>query len=601
MILSGVLIHCDDLTFATTILGMEAVIIRAPREGGRFRFLSELAKPKSFSILFAVIVSFCYFMASVSYAATTESVAGVSPISATVFMASIAYAFVAVVASNLVFRMSDWVLDGHARKAYIPPRVFVAIILFAWLPWALVRFPGNYDPDTIWELLQTYGYFPLSDQHPWFDTLIFASFWRLGDVLGSHVISLLIYTMIQMLATAVVFGCALSYFSQFCPRWMIIFALIFYSLHPFVPMVAQAMMKDSLFACAFTIFVLLFFELMRTRGSALEDRTFTAGFITACLLACLTKKTGFYIVILSLLVCIPLIGKDFRRKCVVVTIVMTILFAVLWESIVLPAVGVRKGSGGEAFSVPFQQVGLLVKSHGSEIKEDDLLILRGVFVSPETIASDYTPLKADAVKSHWNDEASAGNKIRFLRWYTRELTLHPVTYAKAFFALNYPLFVADTSYNHQDVESGLFFIDFKYNKDVSKVLASWSPSASESDISSELDTAVPKFETVSKRCDEIYLAVVHSLPFLFCKSLFGFWIPMLALICCFRQKRPWKCVSLVPIVLTTLALMLGPVILPRYMTSSVYLAPIALLVVFSMCAEKSTKLHDNNKILHRLA
>ncbi len=580
---------------------MEAVIIRAPRKDERFRFLSALAKPKLFSILFAIIVSFCYFMSSVSYAATNESDAGVSPIRATVLIASIAYAFVAFVASNLAFRMSDWVLDGHAGKAYTSPCVLVVIILLAWLPWVFVRFPGNYDPDTIWELLQTYGYFPLSDQHPWFDTLIFASFWRLGDVLGSHVISLLIYTIIQMFVTAVVLGCALSYFSRFCPRWMTIFALVFYALYPFVPMVSQVMMKDSLFACAFTIFVLMFFELMRTRGLALEDRTFTAGLLLVCLFACLTKKTGFYIVILSLLVCIPTIGKGFRKKCIAIALMTIFLFAVFWEAIVLPAAGVQRGSGGEAFSVPFQQVGLLLKSHGSEIREDDLEVLRGVFASPETIASDYTPLKADAVKSHWNDKTSVGNKIRFIGWNARELALHPATYARAFFALNYPLFVADTSYNHQDAESGLFFIDFKYNEDVSKVLASWSPSASVSDISSKLDTAALGFEAISKCCDEKYLAVVRSLPSLFSKSLFGFWIPTLALICCIREKRQWKCVSLVPIVLTMLALMFGPVILPRYMTSSVYLAPIAFLIVFSTCAEKPTKLYGDNKILHHLA
>jgi hypothetical protein len=65
------------------------------------------------------------------------------------------------------------------------------------------------------------------------------------------------------------------------------------------------------------------------------------------------------------------------------------VFSVGWESIALPIMGVNKGSGGEALSVPFQQVGLLLKTYQHDLKESDWKVLGDVFSSPEKISSDY--------------------------------------------------------------------------------------------------------------------------------------------------------------------------------------------------------------------
>lgn len=259
------------------------------------------------------------------------------------------------------------------------------------------------------------------------------------------------------------------------------------------------------------------------------------------------------------------------------------IFSICWESIALPAMGVKQGSGGEALSVPFQQVGLLLKTHESELGEGDWSTLNGVFSNVELIPSDYAPLRSDGVKNHWNDNATGEEKKRFFKWYIYQGVRYPKTYIEAFLAQNYPLFVPDARYNANDVESGLFYIDNKYNDSIATVLASWTTATSEEDIQSKLDTAClgEAGRKISNYFDSAYLMVVREVPILFSKALYAFWIPFLAVVSAVRQRSKWKTVALVPVVLTALVLATGPVVLPRYMTTSIYLVPAVLSILFS--------------------
>lgn len=537
------------------------------------------------AIAFALIGTALYLIALASYRAVMVPGVLVSP--GAITRSGLVSFFVLYIVSLLAFRISVFVDQSNKNASEIwvfasTRRIAILLLLF-WLPILLIRFPGNYDPDTIWELLQLYGYFPLSDQHPWLDTLIFGGFWKMGDVLGSHSISLFLFCFIQLCLTALAFGHALHYFVSFCPSWTLIACLVFLCGFPFVPMVAQSMMKDSLFAWLFLLHVVMFIRIVRSRGEALRNKRCVLSYALISLSCCLTKKTGLYIIVIDTVACMFWIKRKESLRWFGACLLSIVLFSVGWESIVLPVMGVTKGSGGEALSAPFQQVGLLLKTHGSELGEHDWAILNGVFNSGNTIASDYVPLRSDAVKNHWNDNASIDNKIRFLKWYIAQGIKHPLTYAKAVLVLDYPLIVPDTQYNNRDIESGLFYIDNKYNTNIAKILGAWSNCATEKMIEAKLDTTIlgESGRRVSANFDSSYLKCTESAPILFCKALYGFWIPFLVLAQSVRQRSMWKFLSLVPVILVALVLAVGPVVLPRYMTTSIYLIPVELCIMFA--------------------
>lgn len=537
------------------------------------------------AMAFALIGSALYLFASLSYSAVIAP--GVFKSPGAIIGSGLFSFLVLYIVSLSLFRISDlvccpksevpntWVFASAKRTA--------VILLFFWIPILLIRFPGNYDPDTIWELLQLYGFFPLNDQHPWFDTLIFGGFWKMGDVLGSHSISLFLFCFIQVFLTALTFGYTLRYFSKFCPSWTLIVCLVFLCAFPFIPMVAQTMMKDSLFAWLFLLHVVMLVKIVRSRGEVLRDKRYFFSYVFISLLCCLTKKTGFYIILINTFVCMLWIKREEKSSLFGACLAIVVLFSVVWETLVIPEMGVTKGSGGEALSIPFQQVGLLLKTHGSELGERDWVVINGVFRDGNTISSDYDPLRSDSVKNHWDDSASSDKKFSFFNWYISQGIKHPLTYARAALVQDYPLIVPDTLYNNRDIESGLFYIDNKYNASIAKILGDWSENATEEMIESKLNTTCSSESgrRVSASFDSFYLKCIEGVPFLFCKALYGFWIPFIAVMQSVRQRSMWKFIALVPAVLTTLVLAVGPVVLPRYMTTSIYLIPVELCIMFA--------------------
>ena len=537
------------------------------------------------AILFAIIGTALYLLAASSYRIVMSP--GTSMSLGDILACVIVCCLILYSVSLLTFRISDLESGSESeafnKSAFVSTKRNAMVILLFWTPVLLIRFPGNYDPDTVWELLQLYGYFPLSNQHPWFDTLIFGGFWKMGDIVGSHSMALLLFCCIQVSLTALALGYAIHYFSPICPWWVLLISVVFLCGFPFIPMVAQSMMKDSLFAWLFILYVLIFIRILRTRGELLQDRRYLFFYFVVSLMCCLTKKTGLYIVLVDAVVCILYISPRMRARWIGASFCVLMVFSVGWESIALPIMGVNKGSGGEALSVPFQQVGLLLKTHQHDLKESDWKVLGDVFSSPEKISSDYFPLRSDAVKNHWNDSAAPNEKIRFIKWYLDQGVRHPLTYVRAIMVQDYPLIVPDTTYNNEDVESGLFYIDNKYNTNIASILSTWTEHATEEQIESKLDTACLGSigQKISKCYDGLYLRVMKNAQIPFSKALYGFWIPFLAVMQSIRQRSKWKLLSLIPAVLSVFVLATGPVVLPRYMTVSMYLTPIELCILFA--------------------
>ena len=140
------------------------------------------------------------------------------------------------------------------------------LIIVCWLPWLIAHFPGNLDPDTRWQIMQTYGYRIPFDQHPYFDTLLFGAFWHLGDLLGSHVWSLGAWSLFQCIATVGAFSLSIWYFRRMgVPRIARCAAVVFLRcILPF-PYLRKRWRKTCC-SLGYGFFSLVYIELARTRG-----------------------------------------------------------------------------------------------------------------------------------------------------------------------------------------------------------------------------------------------------------------------------------------------------------------------------------------------
>lgn len=469
----------------------------------------------------------------------------------------------------------------------VVPKVML-VLLICWLPYLVFRFPGNIDPDTLWQIMQTYGLATASDHHPWFDTLLFSGFWQVGDLFGSHAVSLLLYAIFQYAATALAFGLTIAYFKYINAHSVFTkVSLIFFAAYPMIAFYAMTMTKDCLFGFLWIYYLLAFYEVARTKGKVFKNIKFVILFAILSILLMLTKKTGIYLVILSCIGLFFIINKNFRRKLIIAAISPALIYVILWEGIYLPACGIKAGSGAEMMSLPSQQVAFYLQQYNDEMTEEDWETLNSVFFVPEVLPEVYYPGRADATKSQWNYKAGKRDKLKFFVWYAGKMIAHPKTFALAALANTLPAYYPDT-YTEDD-ESLVFYRDnlessTDTDQDFEELLLNYSDGkATEEDIDKLIDGAyrIPAIANASDALDSCLLSFMQDFVPLFAKCMFCWWIPLVSAFYCIKKRSKVGIVILLPTFIAFLTLIAGPIVLPRYLIPFVYSLPLMLLPMFA--------------------
>ena len=447
----------------------------------------------------------------------------------------------------------------------------------------LIRFPGNADVDTYWQLMQVYGFLPLSDHHPICDTLIFGLFWRLGDLFGNNSVSLFLYCGIQVVITAIV----LSFAREYClyrgvseKGGKIIF--LFYALYPAVPLFAQTMAKDMLHGWIFVLFCILFYELIYTDGAFLRQNRYLAVSCLVVLALMLTKKTGVYIAGISL--GLALFACRGSRKRLLQLIIFSLLLYSGFYRVVDAVSPYQRGSVAEMLSVPSQQIAYLIKVDASELTDSDWSTLEGVYQDARKLGNVYNPVRADATKGLWRNEATGVQKKNFITLYFRKFVEHPYFMTMPIFALDYPLVCVDT--DALGDESLLYYLDEVPAEEeityLDQVLSSWTESTSPETVHRTIGSSYrsPFFASLSLMFHEVFLEIANTCAVLFSKCFVVTWIP---LFCVFYKlfRSGWRSLlSELPLLLNLAVLAVGPIVLPRYLVNSVYILPLVISSMF---------------------
>lgn len=463
----------------------------------------------------------------------------------------------------------------------------LAALLVCWMPYMIIRFPGGMDSDTLWQVLETYGYAAKSDHHPWLDTLIFGAFWRLGDIANTHAISLFSYALVQMATTGAALSLCFSYMRYAgCPKITVRFFLCFVALMPIFPVFAQTMCKDSLFGPAYLLFYVCYIEIGRSNGQILSSRKFVVAFILILLLTMMTKKTGIYLVTLSMLFQFVYLSHHKARLLAVVLSSVT-LFSVVWSACLLPAMGVAKGKSSEMLSLPAQQTAYYIRTHSELMTENEWKILEEVYANPRNLGSVYNPSRADATKSLFVDDSSANAKLRYAEWYIKTMAQHPANFLLSAMALTLPLYYPDTT--TESAQSLLYYKDHltafpetgnsNLEQDAVGITGATPRQVHEAIAGA---TRSDLFAQLSKNYDTIYLQIANSIPFFFSKVLYAFWIPFVLFFYCLKKKRYRNLILLVPCCITLFTLIAGPIPLPRYFVSVMYSVPMLFVCILPL-------------------
>ena len=308
------------------------------------------------------------------------------------------------------------------------------IILLCWSIPLVCLYPGTLANDTWGELQQfisfSNGCGGLSDHHPLLDTMLMGSFIvNLSNLTGRWHLVIFMYELLQAFLTSFSFAYAVNYTYKKLQLGTVLtlVLLLIYCFLPIYPSGVQVVSKDSLFSWGFTLFFVYFLEIIRTKGMVCKEKKFLTIFTVLALFCCLTKKVGFYVVLLSLAITVIFLKKN--RVFLLIPLFCTVAVMNLAMPAVLTKLQVAPGGKQEMFSLPFQMTARYVKAYGEDILDDEYTVIDKVLTISD-LAERYNPTNADPVKDFYQ-KGTNRDYFNYIGVWARQGIRHPDAYISA--------------------------------------------------------------------------------------------------------------------------------------------------------------------------
>ncbi len=444
------------------------------------------------------------------------------------------------------------------------------VILIGWLTWLIVHFPGAIDSDTVTQRIEWLGMSPAKNHHPWFDTVVFGWFWDVGDLLGDPNVGLFTYLLFQEVTTAAGLALGIAYLGRLGMstrlRWTLtILAAVF----PAYVIAPSVMSKDAFAVIFWMPALILFVEIVRTRGAVLSKPWVVAAAIAIVIPLVLAKRTNGYLLVICTVVLVFVIARRLRWRLFAGLGTILLVTNVIWPMAVLPALGVAPGTSTDMMTIPVQQTARIVAEHGDEIPRDEREAIDAM-LRYDGLAEAYVPRRSDNVKARWNVDAPLEQKLDYARVWLAQLVRYPGTALSATVANTFEYFAPVTPVKLQRNLALDRYVDHW----TSKTYERFSREDVEA-ISTEALGTSSVLNGARVAANKLYDAFSDGNP-LMSKALFSSWIPLFALVYAIRRRSSLHVLATVPLFVNLAFLVASPIALGRY------LLPLIIASVFAI-------------------
>ena len=416
-------------------------------------------------------------------------------------------------------------------------KVFI-ILIVAWLPYLIIKFPGSVSSDAIMQINQFLGNEPLTTHHPLFSTFLIGICIKFGLLFESQNLGILLYIIFQYVVMAAVFSLGIYLINNYqkCTiyNWLL---LIFYALSPAFPSYATFVVKDTFYCTMFVLFILLLIKTIFDLTHNTLNTKNLVSFILTSFIVMISRNNGVYSVIPTLfaLIIVSLFKSKEKIKISVLLTIPILLYSG-YNYFQYDILEIQKGSIKEALSIPFQQTARYIKTHPDDITDYEKEVIDKV-LDYENIAELYIPTVSDPVKRTYKGNDNALNEY-FKVWF-EQLKKHPQTYIEATLNSSYVAFYPDTP-----------------NIRAYGVISDWENSQPDG---------------IFSLLRVILLAFVMGLSLLpvisiLINPVFYIWLLIYLVIRCICKKEFIKLIIYIPMIIQVLVIIAGPAVLnhPRY-------------------------------------
>ena len=394
-------------------------------------------------------------------------------------------------------------------------------------------------------------------------------------VTGSVNAGILAYCILQAAALSAAFTAMLTFMKKRgAGRVLLAVSFLFLAFFPTVVMFVLCTCKDGIFSAALILLVISLLKMFGEPETFWRSRRDMAVYLISATVMALFRHNG----VCALAVFIPfLIGwtKGHRKQAAVLAVLPLILWAVISGGLG-SALHAKGGEYQELLTVPIQQLARCYVYEGEDFSPEDRAAMNSLMREEDW--KHYTPKLSDQVKLHFNNEAFAADRGKYISLWLRTGLTHPATYLNAWFLTSYGFWYPDAVIDCYEGNTVFTFVYqdssyFGYETEQPGVRNSLIPPVDAFFRWLSLDPAVQK------------LPVIHLL---FSPGAM-FWLFAFAMCFCadIGKKAPVK--ACVPLFLTWLTALLGPCSLPRYVVYLWFGFPLLLFFLFGRNREETDR------------
>lgn len=229
------------------------------------------------------------------------------------------------------------------------------VIFLLYIPCLLAYYPGIYSYDMKMQTAQALGKTAVTKFHPPLHTFLWQLCLKLSGVFRLQAVTL--YALLQMLVVSAFFAFFCSYVKGKSQK-AFLFSVVWFALNPVLAIFSIIPTKDVLFSVFFGCTALLLHHAFCVGKAFFKSPLKVAALLFSVLLSCLFRNNAIYVFVAAALVFL-LFFKGCRLRLTAVLAGALAAFLLI-NGPVFSALKVEKGNSREMFSVPFQQIALVV-------------------------------------------------------------------------------------------------------------------------------------------------------------------------------------------------------------------------------------------------
>lgn len=313
------------------------------------------------------------------------------------------------------------------------------IILACWSPYIILKYPGVTAWDTGTILKDFFDGQTINNGVPALTVLYFTFFIKIGDLLGSQNIGLMIFVCMQSMILSAVLSWGVCYMERcrviYRYRFCLLLCICFLPLYPFTAIQMGSDVPYSVMVILYTFFLIRYVW----KKESIKRYEWIFQSVVLVLMA-LLRHTGIYIVSLSFLILLILNWK--KRKREIVWMHMSVIsIYMIWNLFILPHIVTANviNTSSTILNITKQQIGNYIVQY-NDFTEDEKQILNKL-AAMDKVAERYNPELADPMFG----VIHIGNKdtAEYLKLWAKLFFRHPDAYIQAAINMWYGYYYPD--------------------------------------------------------------------------------------------------------------------------------------------------------------